>query len=100
LLRGAGFEVIDLEIDVPPEKYVETAKAKNVKLIGLSALLTTTMPQMKTVCELVRKSGLKDVKVMIGGAPVTQSYADEIGAQVMLRTPHPPWTRRRSVGVA
>jgi len=56
-------------------------KAKNVKLIGLSALLTTTMPQMKTVCEAVRKAGLKDVKVMIGGAPVTQSYADEIGAQ-------------------
>jgi 5-methyltetrahydrofolate--homocysteine methyltransferase len=81
MLRGAGFEVIDLEIDVPAEKFVETAKAKDVKLIGLSALLTTTMPQMKTVIETVRKAGLKDVKVMIGGAPVTQSYADEIGAQ-------------------
>jgi 5-methyltetrahydrofolate--homocysteine methyltransferase len=81
MLRGAGFEVIDLEIDVPPEKFVEAAKAQNVKLVGLSALLTTTMPQMKAVVEAVRKAGLKDVKVMIGGAPVTQSYADEIGAQ-------------------
>jgi 5-methyltetrahydrofolate--homocysteine methyltransferase len=81
MLRGAGFEVVDLEIDVPAEKFVEAAKAQGVKLIGLSALLTTTMPQMKAVCESVRKAGLKDVKVMIGGAPVTQSYADEIGAQ-------------------
>ncbi len=81
MLRGAGFEVIDLEIDVTPEKFVETAKSQGVKLVGLSALLTTTMPQMKAVCEAVRKAGLKDVKVMIGGAPVTQSYADEIGAQ-------------------
>jgi 5-methyltetrahydrofolate--homocysteine methyltransferase len=81
MLRGAGFEVVDLEIDVPAEKFVEAARSQNVKLIGLSALLTTTMPQMKTVCEAVRKAGLKDVKVMIGGAPVTQSYADEIGAQ-------------------
>ncbi|MGO8704269.1 MAG: corrinoid protein [Candidatus Brocadiia bacterium] len=81
MLRGAGFEVIDLEIDVPADKFVEAAKAQNVKLVGLSALLTTTMPQMKAVCEAVRKAGLKDVKVMIGGAPVTQSYADEIGAQ-------------------
>ena len=81
MLRGAGFEVVDLEIDVPADKFVEAAKTQNVKLIGLSALLTTTMPQMKAVCEAVRKSGMKDVKVMIGGAPVTQSYADEIGAQ-------------------
>ena len=81
MLRGAGFEVIDLEIDVPAEKFVEAAKSQSAKLIGLSALLTTTMPQMKTVCEAVRGAGLKDVKVMIGGAPVTQSYADEIGAQ-------------------
>jgi 5-methyltetrahydrofolate--homocysteine methyltransferase len=81
MLRGAGFEVIDLEIDVPAEKFVEAAKTQNVKLIGLSALLTTTMPQMKTVVEAVRKAELNDVKVMIGGAPVTQSYADEIGAQ-------------------
>ena len=81
MLKGAGFEVVDLEIDVPPEKFVEAAKNQGAKLIGLSALLTTTMPQMKTVIEAIKKAGLKDVKVMIGGAPVTQSYADEIGAQ-------------------
>ena len=81
MLKGAGFEVVDLEIDVSPEKFVESAKTSGAKLIGLSALLTTTMPQMKNVIETLKKSGLKDVKVMIGGAPVTQSYADEIGAQ-------------------
>ncbi len=80
MLKGAGFEVIDLEIDVPAEKFVESAKKTGAKVIGLSALLTTTMPQMKTVIEALKAAGLKDVKVMIGGAPVTQSYADEIGA--------------------
>jgi len=80
MLKGAGLEVIDLEIDCPAEKYVEAAKTHGAKLIGLSALLTTTMPQMKTVVDALKKAGLKDVKVMIGGAPVTQSYADEIGA--------------------
>ena len=80
MLKGAGFEVIDLEIDVTPEKFVDAAKKNGAKLIGLSALLTTTMPQMKTVVETLKKSGMKDVKVMIGGAPVTQSYAKEIGA--------------------
>lgn len=79
MMKGAGFEVIDLEIDVAPEKYVETAKEKGAKLIGLSALLTTTMPQMKNVIDSLKESGV-DAKVMIGGAPVTQSYADEIGA--------------------
>ena len=80
MLKGAGFEVIDMAIDVPAEKFVETAKSTGCKLIGLSALLTTTMPQMKTVIQALKAAGLKDVKVMIGGAPVTQSYADEIGA--------------------
>jgi len=80
MLKGAGFDVIDLGIDVPPEKFVAAAKEKKAKLIGLSALLTTTMPQMKVVIQEVKKAGLRDVKVMIGGAPVTQSYADEIGA--------------------
>jgi 5-methyltetrahydrofolate--homocysteine methyltransferase len=73
---------------VPPAKILNEgliagmneAKSSGTKLIGLSALLTTTMPQMKTVVEAVKKAGLKDVKVMIGGAPVTQSDADEIGA--------------------
>jgi len=81
MLEGAGFEIIDLGVDVSSEKFIETAKEKKVDLLGLSALLTTTMPSMKDVVKAGRDSGLKDkVKVMIGGAPLTQSYADEIGA--------------------
>jgi len=81
MLEGAGFEIIDLGVDVSPEKFIETAKEKKADLVGLSALLTTTMPSMKDVVKAMGDSGLKDkVKVMIGGAPVTQSYADEIGA--------------------
>ncbi|MFQ6003791.1 MAG: corrinoid protein [Candidatus Zixiibacteriota bacterium] len=81
MLEGAGFEIIDLGVDVSPEKFIETAKEKKADLVGLSALLTTTMPSMKDVIKAVGDSGLKDkVKVMIGGAPVTQSYADEIRA--------------------
>ncbi len=80
MLKGAGFEVVDAEIDVAADKFVELAKETGAKVIGLSALLTTTMPQMKNVIEGVKAAGLDDVKVMIGGAPVTQSYADEIGA--------------------
>jgi len=81
MLEGAGFEIIDLGVDVSPEKFMEAAKEKKADLVGLSALLTTTMPSMKDVIKAVGDSGLKGkVKVMIGGAPVTQSYADEIGA--------------------
>ena len=81
MLEGAGFEIIDLGVDVSPEKFIETAKEKKADLVGLSALLTTTMPSMKDVVKAVGDSGLKNkVKVMIGGAPLTQSYADEIGA--------------------
>jgi len=81
MLEGAGFEIIDLGVDVSPEKFIETAKEKKADLVGVSALLTTTMPSMKDVVKVVRDSDLKDkVKVFIGGAPVTQSYADEIGA--------------------
>ena len=80
MLRGSGFDVIDLEIDVPADRFVESARETKAKLIGLSALLTTTMPQMKAVVETLKSEGMDDVKVMIGGAPVTQSYADEIGA--------------------
>jgi 5-methyltetrahydrofolate--homocysteine methyltransferase len=79
MLRGAGFEVVDVGVDASPEKFVESAKSSGAKVIGCSALLTTTMPQMKKVVEAAKASGTK-VKVMIGGAPVTQSYADEIGA--------------------
>ena len=81
MLEGAGFEVVDLGVDVSSEKFIQTAKEKNASIIGLSALLTTTMPAMKEVIDALSKSELKGkVKVIIGGAPVTQSYADEIGA--------------------
>jgi len=81
LMRGNGFKVIDLGIDVTPEKFIEAAKEQDVDIIGMSALLTTTMPSMKATIEGLQKAGMLDkVKVMIGGAPVTQRYADEIGA--------------------
>jgi 5-methyltetrahydrofolate--homocysteine methyltransferase len=81
MVEGAGFEVIDLGVDVSPQQYVQAAKDKGAQVIGLSALLTTTMPSMKATVEAVQEAGLKGkVKVIIGGAPVTQKYADEIGA--------------------
>ena len=81
MLRGAGFEVIDAGVDVPPEKFIEMAKANNADIVGLSALLTTTMPSMKDIIEAFRESGIRDqVKIMIGGAPVTEDYAESIGA--------------------
>ena len=81
MMEGAGFEVIDIGVDVSTEKYIQTAKEKNASLIGLSALLTTTMVSMKDVVKAAQEAGLDGkVKIMIGGAPVTQSYADEIGA--------------------
>lgn len=80
-LRGQNFNVVDLGIDVDPEKYVEAVKQHKAQIVGLSALLTTTMPQMKNVIQALQQAGIRDsVKVMIGGAPITQSYADEIGA--------------------
>jgi len=81
MLEGGGFEVIDLGVDVSPEKFVAAVKDSGAKLVAMSALLTTTMPGMKTTIEALREAGVRDsVKVMIGGAPVTQRYADEIGA--------------------
>ena len=81
MLEGAGFEIIDLGIDVSPEKFIEAVKEKRAQIICMSALLTTTMPSMKTTIEAVKEAGLRDrVKVLIGGAPVTQAYAQEIGA--------------------
>lgn len=81
MLKGAGFEVIDIGIDVPSEKFVEAAASEKAQLVGMSALLTTTMPYMRTVIEALQKAGLKgQVKTIIGGACVTQQYADEIGA--------------------
>jgi 5-methyltetrahydrofolate--homocysteine methyltransferase len=81
MLEGAGFEVIDLGVDVPAEKFIAAAQEKHATVIAMSALLTTTMGSMKTVIEAMKTSGVRGkIKVMIGGAPVTQKYADEIGA--------------------
>lgn len=83
MLEGAGFEVIDLGVDVSVEKYVAAVKEHTPDLIGLSALLTTTMPRMKDILLALRAAGLRDkVKVMIGGAPVTEQYVADIGADI------------------
>lgn len=81
MLEGAGFEVIDLGVDVPPERFVEAVREQKPDIMGMSALLTTTMPAMKSTIEPLVNAGLREgVKVIVGGAPVTQRYADEIGA--------------------
>ena len=81
MLEGGGFQVVDLGVDVPAEKFVEAAKEKDGTILALSALLTTTMTMMKNVIDALQKAGIRSkVKVMIGGAPITQQYADEIGA--------------------
>lgn len=82
MIESAGFEVIDLGVDVPKEKFVEAIKANpDCKVVGLSALLTTTMPAMKETVEALIEAGCKSqVKIMVGGAPITQEFADEIGA--------------------
>ncbi len=81
MLEGGGYTVIDLGVDIPPEKFVEEVKKNGIKLIGLSALLTTTMTGMKTVIDTLKKDKeTAQVKVMVGGAPLTQEYADSIGA--------------------
>jgi 5-methyltetrahydrofolate--homocysteine methyltransferase len=81
MLEGGGFEVIDLGVDVGPEKFVSVVQDKGVGVLCLSALLTTTMPAMKDVLRALKDAGLRDkVRIMIGGAPITQQYADEIGA--------------------
>ncbi len=79
MLQGGGLEVVDAGIDVSPEKFVETVKESGAKFVAMSALLTTTMPQMPEIIKALKESGLA-VKTLVGGAPVTQSYADEIGA--------------------
>jgi len=79
MLEGAGLKVVDIGIDVDPAKFVEQAKINNARVIGVSALLTTTMTNMKAVVDAVKESGI-NAKVMIGGAPVTQAFCDEIGA--------------------
>jgi corrinoid protein of di/trimethylamine methyltransferase len=82
MIESAGFEVIDLGVDVPPEKFVEALdEHPDCKIVGASSLLTTTMTALKDTVDAIHAGGYKDtVKIMIGGAPVTQEYADEIGA--------------------
>jgi 5-methyltetrahydrofolate--homocysteine methyltransferase len=81
MLQGAGFEVIDLGHDVPPETFVERALACDAAVVGMSALLTTTMPRMKEVVDLLRsREPSRRIKTIVGGAPVTAEFAREIGA--------------------
>lgn len=81
MLEGAGFEIVDLGADVAPDKFVEAVQSGGIDVLGMSALLTTTMPLMKATIDALVEAQLRDqVKVIIGGAPVTQSYADDIGA--------------------
>jgi 5-methyltetrahydrofolate--homocysteine methyltransferase len=81
MLEGAGFAIRDLGTDVSPEKFIDAITTNEVDLIGLSALLTTTMPMMETTINAITRAGLRNqVKIIIGGAPITQAYADKIGA--------------------
>jgi len=81
MLEGGGFAVVDLGVDVTPQRFVDAAREKKAQIVCLSALLTTTMPTVKVTVDAIREAGLREsVKIMIGGAPITQQYADEIGA--------------------
>ncbi|MCH7226594.1 B12-binding domain-containing protein [Haloferula sp. A504] len=80
MLKGANFGVVDLGTNVSPDQFVAAAREHNAQLVCLSALLTTTMPAMKTTVEAIRGSDVSAVRVMVGGAPVTQAYCEEIGA--------------------
>jgi 5-methyltetrahydrofolate--homocysteine methyltransferase len=81
MLEGAGFQVIDVGTDVSPQAFVEAVRKEEPQLLGLSALLTTTMPNAGATVKALQEAGLKEkVKVMVGGAPVTQGFADQIGA--------------------
>jgi 5-methyltetrahydrofolate--homocysteine methyltransferase len=81
MLEGAGFEVIDAGVDVPAQKFVDLIRENNANILGLSALLTTTMVEMKNVIDTFEENGLRDsVKIIVGGAPVNTDYAKEIGA--------------------
>lgn len=81
ILRSAGFEVIDLGVDIPPEKFVDAINEHNPEIVGMSALLTTTMPAMKETIDTITEKGLREkVKVIVGGAPVSREFAEEIGA--------------------
>jgi 5-methyltetrahydrofolate--homocysteine methyltransferase len=78
--KGSGFNVIDLGVNVPPAKFIEAIEEHKPQVVGLSALLTTTMPAMKDTVAAIRAAGHAAIKILVGGAPITQSYANEIGA--------------------
>lgn len=81
MLKGAGFQVVDLGIDVPAERFVQVVEEQKAKVLGMSALLTTTMPEMGNTIEALKAAGIRDrVRVIVGGAPVSPEYANEIGA--------------------
>ena len=81
MLEGAGFEVVDLGVDVAPEAFVASVREQGVQIVCMSALLTTTMTSLQTTVDAIKAAGLNDnVRIMIGGAPITQEYADKIGA--------------------
>jgi len=81
MMEGAGFEIVDLGVDVKPEQFVQSVKETGGNILALSALLTTTMPSMKDTIQALKEAGVRDkVVVLIGGAPVTQNYSDQIGA--------------------
>ncbi len=83
MIESTGYEVVDLGIDVPAEKFVEAASDPEVTVVGVSALLTTTMPSMKEIVAALNKMPRrKDFKIMVGGAPITQEFCDEIGADI------------------
>jgi 5-methyltetrahydrofolate--homocysteine methyltransferase len=98
MMEGAGLAVIDLGVDVSPEKFVDAVKTYKPDLLGLSALLTTTMPRMKETLDALSAAGVRrSVKVMVGGAPVTQRYADEIGADIYAPDASLAATRARAI---
>jgi len=81
MLEGAGFEIHDIGIDVPAEKFIEAVDAYNADILAISALLTTTMPEMAVILDKLKQAGMRErIRVIVGGAPVTQRFADEIGA--------------------
>jgi 5-methyltetrahydrofolate--homocysteine methyltransferase len=101
MLEGAGFEVFDLGADVKPEAFVDTVRSKKCDIVAMSAMLTVTMPKMKTTIETLKAAGLRDkVKVMIGGAPISQAYCDEIGADAYSDTASGAATIARDIMVA
>lgn len=80
MLQGGGFEIVDLGVDVSADRFLAAIQEHEARLVGMSALLTTTMPYMAKVVQAVREAGLEEVRIMVGGAPLTQQFADDIGA--------------------